>query len=75
MRQSRVAEDPALVGEDKLLGFGLQSAGHPVGVVLTSADGTKECHRGRPVLQHMGYVDKVFMDIQTNEKCGIMLHG
>jgi hypothetical protein len=70
-----VAAGASFVGEDKLLSLGLQSANHLIDVALTSTDGTEESDLGRSILRGIGYRDEVLVDIQTNEKGGIMLHG
>jgi hypothetical protein len=63
------------VGEDEAGCLGLETANELVDVALLGADGADEGDSFAPVLGCVGDGDGVLMDIEADEKCGIMGHG
>jgi hypothetical protein len=71
----REATRPCFVSEDEARGFGLESSREFVDVAEAGADGAEEDDFIGRVLGGVGDGYGVLVDIQTDEKCGRMVHG
>jgi len=64
-----------LVGELQVRGFALESADELVDVRLPGPDGSDEVRGIGPVGLGVGDADRVLVNVQSDEKCGRLLHG
>jgi hypothetical protein len=71
----REAAWPRFVSEDDSRGFGLETSREFVDVAEAGADGAEEDDLMGRVLGRIGNGDGVLVDIQTDKKCGRMVHG
>lgn len=70
-----VAAGTGFVDEQQVRSLGVEPPDEVVDVVLACADGAQiDCIR-RPCLGHVGDCDGVLVDVQSDEKCGRLLHG
>ena len=57
------------------LPFRLQLPDESIDIALACADRAQEDHFGLPLLAHRGDRDRLFVDIQPDEKCASVCQG
>jgi hypothetical protein len=61
--------------QDQMFAFGLQRADELIDIVLVGAGGAKEDDLDIAFFRGIHYSDELFVDIQTDTRCGRMRNG